>query len=733
MELYSEGAEKSNYSEITVDKIIPRLKQNYGYTDENLHTQILGTVELKVPEEGNIEMATDSSKEVRVVTSDDNTKNYVKLDGMWYEFSITGDQVIVGKGNKEIPGESENVNSSQLQAISDNEDVTVSASTGTFIVTITSNENPTPQNQPAVITVSYGGSSIEINVTVKQAYTLTVGSNNTEYGTVSVLPTSKNNKYIAGTEVTVTANENEGYVFKGWYTGTDTTDDTKLIVNAESSYTINELNADTILTAKFGDLDNSNSYAEGFVDYLGTRATIYLYANAAKITSGTITVTMPDNVEKTITATNNNTNIGPNTDSTKYYETYTVAKDGIYRFSVKNNANNQTSTTIIKVEGIEKFTSIESLCTNASDKLYNKDNKLVAYSYNEAAIPKGYYVDTNSTVADGLVITDDIDSEGYSTGNEWVWVPVNSTVGNADYYGEEETETALAAATSVKYTKYSRLYSFSSATRETYGNFHACGNVTYSLGKPSTTSKPGYREIAILDGGSTTSGETYQYKSVKNRTTGTAFKNVTDVATQYVNDYNGMVESVDKYKGFYIGRYELTAIGEKPGNSYTGVSWYSLYNYCLQFGKEEINNDNSVQITESSMMYGALWDATMQWLASSGISVGYTGSTKSGYGNYNSEDVIVANSSTMIKVKSSNSSMKLKTGQTSYTKRKNIYDLSGNCSDWTQEAVGKGERVFRGGSYDAAGSYSTYTSTRVSKAPDSSADWISSRPQLYIK
>ena len=73
-----EKPDKGNYSEITVDKIIPRLKQNYGYTDENLHTQILGTVKLKVPEEGNIEMATNSSKEVRVVTSDDNTKNYVK-------------------------------------------------------------------------------------------------------------------------------------------------------------------------------------------------------------------------------------------------------------------------------------------------------------------------------------------------------------------------------------------------------------------------------------------------------------------------------------------------------------------------------------------------------------------------------------------------------------------------------------------------------------------------------
>ena len=733
MELYSEGAEKSNYSEITVDKIIPRLKQNYGYTDENLHTQILGTVELTVPEEGNIEMATESSKEVRVVTSDDNTKNYVKLDGMWYEFNITGDQVTVGKGNKEIPGESENVNSSQLQAISDNEDVTVSASTGTFIVTITSNENPTPQNQPAVITVSYGGSKIEINVTVKQAYTLTVNSNNEEYGTVSVSPTSTNNKYIEGTQVTVTANANEGYVFKGWYTGTDTTDDTKLITGTESSYTIT-LNADTTLTAKFGDLDNSNSYAEGFVDYLGTRATIYLYANATKITSGTITVTMPDNTEKTITATSNNTNIGPNTDSKTYYETYTVAKDGIYRFSVKNNSNNQTSTTIIKVSGIERFTSIEQVKVDGQSlSYYNSESK--AYNYNGAAVPKGYYVDTNSTVADGLVITDDIDSEGYSTGNEWVWVPVNSTVGNADYYGIESTEQPLAGATDVKYTKYSKLYSFSGTTRDTYGTFYPDDRSrTASLGKPSQSTY-NHREIGILL--HSTNGESANYSSINNRETGEPFESVTDVAIQYRDDYESMVESVNKYHGFYIGRYELSKEGdfamEKPGIPYRIGNWYSLYNKCLTYGKKDNNN---IMITESSMIYGALWDATMQWLARSGISVGYTGNDASGYANYNSDRVYVSNgkknNGTIIIVKERGKTITLQTGQTSYTKIKNIYDLAGNVYDWTQEAYLNGSRVIRGSS--CANSYrdSTYAERRSNYSATTSNS-ATSRPQLYIK
>ena len=545
MEKYAEKAQEGDFTPITANDIVKKLMEGYGYTDNNLHRQVIGTVELEAPENGNIELATNSSTTVSVIPDENSTKNYVKIGEKWYEFSITGDQVTVGEGMSELPDANENGGTSGLNASSNNQNVTAVADNGTKTVRITSNGTPTPQGTPAVITVTYGGSSITINVTVKQAYTLTLGSNNTQYGTVSVSPNAITStegangteyKYIAGTNVTVTANASDGYVFKGWYTGTDTTDDTKLISNAGSSYTINALNEDTTLTAKFEEINNDNSYADGFVDYLGTRATIYLYANAKKIKSGTITVTMPDanSTTSTITATRSNANIGPNTDSKKYYDTYTVAKDGIYSFQVRNNANNQTSTTVIKVEGIEKFISIENAKVNGqSVSYYNSENK--AYNYNGAAVPKGYYVDTNSTVADGLVITDDIDSEGYSTGNEWVWVPVNSTVGNDDYYGTETSATALAGVNGVTYTKYSKLYSFTGTTRETYGTFHPYGTTTGTLSRPSTTSSPGYREIAIVTNG--TFGEGGNYSSVNNRTTGTAFANVTDVATKYKNDY----------------------------------------------------------------------------------------------------------------------------------------------------------------------------------------------------
>ena len=202
-----------------------------------------------------------------------------------------------------------------------------------------------------------------------------------------------------------------------------------------------------------------------------------------------------------------------------------------------------------------------------------------------------------------------------------------------------------------------------------------------------------------------------------------------------------MVSSVDKYHGFYIGRYEVTENGEKPGVSLGGTisnktwTWYALYNKCLTFGKKE----NNVEITESSMMYGALWDATMQWLAKSKIPVGYRENQKtSGYGNYTNENITVSNNKesnrTTIKVKASGTYTKLRTGQTSYTGRKNIYDLSGNCSEWTQEAYDINTRVLRGSFYGDSNSSSTYSACRsTSFHPIDSRDYCSSRAQLYIK
>lgn len=61
---------------------------------------------------------------------------------------------------------------------------------------------------------------------------------------------------------------------------------------------------------------------------------------------------------------------------------------------------------------------------------------------------------------------------------------------------------------------------------------------------------------------------------------------------------------------------------------------------------------------------------------------------------------------------------------------KNIYDLAGNCWEWTMEVYLRDERVLRGGGYDVA----LPVSNRGSNNPaNSSLDYNSFRFTLYIK
>ena len=47
---------------------------------------------------------------------------------------------------------------------------------------------------------------------------------------------------------------------------------------------------------------------------------------------------------------------------------------------------------------------------------------------------------------------------------------------------------------------------------------------------------------------------------------------------------------------------------------------------------------------------------------------------------------------------------KLNTGKTTFTMANNIYDLAGNCYEWTQEADDTNLRARRGGAYNDIGS-----------------------------
>ncbi len=298
-------------------------------------------------------------------------------------------------------------------------------------------------------------------------------------------------------------------------------------------------------------------------------------------------------------------------------------------------------------------------------------------------IPEGYYY-VGGTKAKGIVISDNVADKELDkgkenvrrdlAGNQWVWVPVETP---SSLYTTVAAGQALAGSIGVKTTRYTNSAIISGKTR----------------GVPGSTS---YREPDIL----TDSG----YDDTNYATAG--FSSLANMAETMVSDYEEMIASLEKYKGFYIGRYELTANGEKTGATQTDVNWYTSYKNCTTLA--------SGSKVKTRMIWGLQWDATCNWLAGSGFNI--TDSTS--WGNYKDNTATGHGS-------------KKNTGFSESWKANNIYDFAGNCLEWTQEANNTDDRAYRGGNANYNGSYGP-ASLRVNVIPTLTGSNYGSRPTLYL-
>ena len=298
-------------------------------------------------------------------------------------------------------------------------------------------------------------------------------------------------------------------------------------------------------------------------------------------------------------------------------------------------------------------------------------------------IPEGYYY-VGGTKAKGLVISDNVADKELDkgkenvrrdlSGNQWVWVPVETP---SSLYTTVDAGQALSGSTGVKTTKYTNSAIISGKTR----------------GLPGSTS---FREPDILTDS--------RYDDTNYATAG--FSSLANMAENMKSDYEEMIASLEKYKGFYIGRYELTANGEKTGATLTNKNWYTLYKNCTTLA--------SGTKVKTRMIWGLQWDATCNWLASSGFNI----TDSSTWGNYRNNTATGKGS-------------KQKTGFSESWKANNIYDFAGNCLEFTQEAYGTDSRAFRGGDYVYDGS-SDPASSRYGHNPAVTDSSVGSRPTLYL-
>ncbi len=175
-------------------------------------------------------------------------------------------------------------------------------------------------------------------------------------------------------------------------------------------------------------------------------------------------------------------------------------------------------------------------------------------------------------------------------------------------------------------------------------------------------------------------------------------------------------ESQIEYGGFYIGRYEAGTELEydnrnntekikdvKPLSKQGQMPWNNI---DYENAKERAENMYKTNEVQSVLVTGTMWDTVMKWLELSGVDNVENQTRENAWGNY--YDVEVTGVSgyysdykmenfVSAESKPENESYILKTGESDYTKRKNIYDLAGNLWEWTNEIYDSSICIRRGG------------------------------------
>ena len=291
------------------------------------------------------------------------------------------------------------------------------------------------------------------------------------------------------------------------------------------------------------------------------------------------------------------------------------------------------------------------------------------------------------TVDTGVVVT--------IKGSQFVWVPVDDVVLDTNKVANLPTDSSNGISNKKTYTPMAVkvgdnykgiLYDYSGSN----------GYVKYN--NSSNNYQGGLKDCREPDVVSYDTGD-YSAKGI--------------TLDKLTTEYNAMIASVLKYKGFYVARYEAGIQGDKVvfknanttsgvktlnASSSSGTMWYGLYEKMASFAE---TNDKYV----SSMIWGSQYDAMMNWMAKNEKKVGTIDSSKT-----NKDSNMVTGSSTDDVIN-------------------NVYDLYGCHYEWTLEAYDTDLRVSRGGSFSIYNS----PANRDNHLPSNTFSDYSSRATLYIK
>lgn len=268
-------------------------------------------------------------------------------------------------------------------------------------------------------------------------------------------------------------------------------------------------------------------------------------------------------------------------------------------------------------------------------------------------------IEGETEIDEGLVIIDYL-------GNEFVWVPVV----DINTMAEETSGTDSNSRTNYQ----GKLYEFSGNGENVISKIMGrYGQGSYlNMREPSLITGDHADSYAVVDSvkGSEYDADSSNYHDILGYNSAIEFGNAMQ------EEYNAMVESVDKYGGFYVGRYETSISGTTVASiarktPMTHLNWYKMYLY--QSSNYEKNPFYSNSSVTSSMIWGSQRDAMLNWIL--------TGSNKA---------KIIANTN------GNHSGSVVTTGVTTTDIMNNIYDLEGNVLEWSQTAWYEKLRLFVG-------------------------------------
>ena len=389
--------------------------------------------------------------------------------------------------------------------------------------------------------------------------------------------------------------------------------------------------------------------------------------------------------------------------------------------------------TVLAVTGInnnikeEKAQVVEEQTESKASEIVLENNKYMHVetdaSGDEVPVPNGFVgssatgekeIDTGFVIYEGEEeVTDSNVQTAQTSRNQYVWIPVEDI---SKFYGTDANGKS-----------WGKIYNFTTGTNSSSTFDEVTG--TYALnwsetnGVMSISSSRDYREPDVLSIDDTP----YYLKRY-----GVSEDSQLDFLLRQQTDFKKMIYSVEKYGGFYIGRYETgdlskeQVVVQKGNTDIYRQAWYAMYEKCKDLRGDNLN-------IKTGMIWGNQWDRTMQWLIESGAKTKEEIiSDSTSWGNYSNATFQYINSSGVTATKNENSSTRIPTGSSDYTKANNIYDLAGNVPEWTMEAYSTYSRVERGGYYGNYG-YNYPARSRLLSSPDYGNYRDGCRAALYIK